>query len=404
MSIWTNISAVSTVVSVELVCNEVGNIVEIQSAKFRFIKNEFDMISEPKQFQDIESLIGFYGKYDFFVLSLTGKCVLNKFIPSYDSSRGILTQAIPNIEESDFYFSSIIKENQAWVSFSRMEFVKKVMNVFISKNSKILQLNIGPLEVNKANYQSLVENGSNFSNKDFIFDFESPFENYLQKNISECVDEFRVFEKHYSTKFAIAIFGALGYFADKKFQPQGLDYIVFSRKEGQFFVGNKKLKTWGVSFIFVLTFSSFAINTFLFEKHSQLLQDNENKEILFHKIQTLKKQLTQQKQVLMEVEPANANRTAQFLDQIGASVPENIVLRELKLNPLTQKIKLDSKLAVRENHIEIIGIIKNELELNIWITSLNKLDWISSVEVIEYKRKERSNYYLFKILMAYSNE
>lgn len=86
------------------------------------------------------------------------------------------------------------------------------------------------------------------------------------------------------------------------------------------------------------------------------------------------------------------NRTyfSLMLDEIAGTVPGDIKLNELKINPLIDKARKEEPLEFRKK-IEISGFSKNTLILNQWERKLADISWVKEAEVINFAQNKDRN-------------
>lgn len=76
----------------------------------------------------------------------------------------------------------------------------------------------------------------------------------------------------------------------------------------------------------------------------------------------------------------------QLIDELTLSTPEEIKLQELVVFPLRQNSGSNKQLEFDRTVINVIGNSPNSMLLNNWITFLNKLSWVKSVEIVSFEK------------------
>lgn len=79
-----------------------------------------------------------------------------------------------------------------------------------------------------------------------------------------------------------------------------------------------------------------------------------------------------------------------MLDEIAGTVPKDIKLNSLEINPLKEKVKKGDPIEFQKV-IVVTGLTKNTLVLNRWEQKLGEIDWVREAEVISYARSKDNN-------------
>ena len=85
-----------------------------------------------------------------------------------------------------------------------------------------------------------------------------------------------------------------------------------------------------------------------------------------------------------------------YVQEIAGSIPNEIILNSLVVNPNNKKIKNFEKIIFETNTILIEGDSKSSIPLNDWVKNLKKQDWLLKIEILDYniKRKESGEFIL----------
>ena len=75
-----------------------------------------------------------------------------------------------------------------------------------------------------------------------------------------------------------------------------------------------------------------------------------------------------------------------YLDEIGKAVPKDIRLSEMYVFPVIEKLKEKRKVEIDQSKIEILGWTKSNTVLDDWIESIDRQDWVKSVELMNYQK------------------
>nr|WP_298927861.1 hypothetical protein [uncultured Allomuricauda sp.] len=147
-------------------------------------------------------------------------------------------------------------------------------------------------------------------------------------------------------------------------------------------------------FILLLLLSNFFLFNFYFDgvqsSKENLAFENENKKSLT----VIRDRVAEKEKKVDAVSSLSNSRTSFYLDRLGITIPKSILLTELLYQPLTKSIRESKPILLDENTIFIMGTCVNSEDFSSWITHLETIEWIESVETMDYdyKNKNTSNF------------
>ena len=113
---------------------------------------------------------------------------------------------------------------------------------------------------------------------------------------------------------------------------------------------------------------------------------NQNKELI-KKLDTLKSELKLKEQYFINSGFLDASKLSYYADRIAYTVPKEIVLTQLNINPLEGKIKNNKPISFQNRKILILGTVTQSIILNNWVKQLKDTDWIKNVKIIHYNQE-----------------
>lgn len=149
-----------------------------------------------------------------------------------------------------------------------------------------------------------------------------------------------------------------------------------------------------LGFILLLLLSNFLFFNFYFDRvqlsKENLAFENENKKNLI----AVRDRVTEKEKKVDAVLSLSNSRTSFYLDKLGVSVPKSILLTELLYQPLTKPMQESKPIQLDENRILVMGTSISSEDFSSWITHLEAIEWIGSVETMDYdyKNKNTSNF------------
>ena len=100
--------------------------------------------------------------------------------------------------------------------------------------------------------------------------------------------------------------------------------------------------------------------------------------------EVLKSELEAKRSLKEKLGVNGVTRISYYLDRIAATLPAQIQLTALAVNPVEKKIKADKEIEYEVNHIVIAGKCKKSIYYNAWKQELARMDWVRNISVVNY--------------------
>jgi len=98
----------------------------------------------------------------------------------------------------------------------------------------------------------------------------------------------------------------------------------------------------------------------------------------------LTNELNDKKKLVDDISNSTSSKTSFYFDQIGLSVPTTISLNSIGYQPVLKNIEEGKKIILSEQTLFIKGSSSNGENFLNWVKSLEKFDWIKSVDIVDY--------------------
>lgn len=349
------------------------------------VKSNGEIIKDSIEVDSFESLISTFGKYASYWLHIDGSGVLTRIVDSHaDYKRDLIINGNPD----DFYFSCVSTSQSRLVSFVRRTVPEEIVTYFVLNKLFLVGLSCG-----FAPFGKLVE-----ENKEFTLDYSVKLKNgqFEQLERMESVPRRVQIDGEFLNKNGLLgklLFGEI----ENDFL---LDYYQFENqlKENKEFNQFKFVGISSVAIIFVIVFSNYFYLNYLNDqvatKELELNLNSSNLSIL----ENLNQEELRKQQLVLSSGVSTTHFVSFYLDEIGKSVPKNIRLSELYAFPLVEKLKEKRKVEIEKTKIEITGWTDNNVILDDWIESIDRNDWVKSVELMNYQ-KLANNESSFKLII-----
>lgn len=327
-------------------------------------------------FASMEELLRKADKSIPFVIHVRGVGILAR---SVENAPNYKERLLVSGREDEFYFNSYERSGSVLVSFARKSSLDEFLDPVRAIKGFIWAVYIGPsvLPFKTQDPKTI--------HSDYVLSFPSPEQVSIAKNEQELPEKQvqgtyleaivnLVFEKHETA----AVFH------------QGIDEETLKQTRSDY-KDYRRFRIIGISilsfFLVALTVNYFVVNHLNqvaadYEQEISGYQDN------FAVIDRIKQE-KQRKLILFQNSGIQSGNLLSFYtDDIGTTVPKDILLTELSVFPLVQQLKPKHKVETDNSKIVVHGITSNSKVLDDWMEDLEKKEWVQSVEVINYSRTD----------------
>lgn len=316
-----------------------------------------------------------------YILHVSGSGVLQRQVeikPNY------LNELLINGKKEDFFVSSLesFDGRSALVSFFRRELIQELLEFLKEKRVRLYQIDSGEIQL----IRSL---GRTFSLKgNYAIDSNAKGELSMQKTENP--------GKLIYARDAAYSYDELLIAAYLNFSPEQKEHWNYSFLESEFndrieIAEKRKFERFGMLSVFTILF--LVLVNYFYQNYlqnevarleSELLVQNDNLALL----DRLDQEKERKKLLVTSAGTISKRFSAYYLDQIGASVPDKIVLNKLGLFPIDGKLKQKQKVLVKSDLITIEGNTASNKELDKWIGQLDRKEWVHQVEVMNYVKND----------------
>jgi Tfp pilus assembly protein PilN len=353
-----------------------------------------------KTYPSIAVLKGAWKKETAVVLCISGRGIITKRIEKGDDYKFSLRLVLPNANEEDFYVQAYDAEQYQLVTLVRRSQVDEWLKELSGMGFLFARIQLG---MPSAFSLGLILQRENVLLPSGNLVFE---EGRLEQVIPsvEAATPLEVDGKQISPSNLLALGNGFSYYLSEEgaMAEQFASANVELAHQGEEELHYRRL-LYKVGFgalailMVVLVFNQLVRNHY--EDRYMILEEilaataNERQELAEMKIEL------QQKQDLVNTTGMNsAARLSFYMDRIGATVPESIVLNDLSVNPLKErKLNAGEKAGFQFGKIYVSGTVRHTEALNAWVEDLKALEWAREVVIDKYNRLEESDNAFFTI-------
>lgn len=340
-------------------------------------------------------------------LSIDGSGIMH-FRLKEEFKENPLDQVLPNAKVEDYYIQRVNLNGELWVSFLRKDLLHKIISDLDAANLNPIQLMLGAFELNPSAISEL-EGVSQFDYS--LFQNKWKFVNgkliSIEKNDNHLESDTRTIniadDLQLESMYLVPFFHGLIHFgvrgAEISNQPDAIKENKVDFTQKRLFV----LGGWAaLIFCLILLLVNFLLFDYYNAKLNQVQGELSAKNVNSEKVNELEKEVAE-KRVFFEKSGLITPELVAFkADRIAATVPKNILLNQIEINPrLKKKLKADESPSFLLGEIIITGESKNTIDLNNWVQQLNAFQWITEVGIVDYEtiKNRNAGEFILKIIV-----
>ncbi len=356
-----------------------------QGVVFLAAKKKYAIQTNFQEFETIEAIVKKFGKEFPYFIHINGSGVLTRYI---DNISNYKEQLIVNGDKNDFYFSSFFTDTKIITSFFRKSLIEKQIEIL--KQNKVFLLSISSgispilnLEENVhaiLDYEVIIEGKEvihfNRNETNVVYMFNSVFVDY-----ENCISDGLLynFENNIST----------------------FEKSIENENDITNFKDYQQLKIFGVSSVFLILllllgnyFYLNSLNQDLANLEVELQLQNDNVSTL----DRLEQEKIRKEQLILNSGINSKAFLSFYADAIAKTCPGNIVLNEISIFPLKERLKEKRKVEIDQTLIEVLGTCSSSSSLDNWMERMNRFSWVERVELLNYS-KTSENLAEFKFII-----
>ncbi|WP_420553532.1 hypothetical protein [Tenacibaculum aiptasiae] len=362
-------------------------------------KNEL-VITDRNQYKTPEEVLTSFKTQKHSYLVINNQQVLSKKVNIVDEDeRLVVRNTFPNIVLDDFYYEMYSNKESTFIAICRKNYVDELIKKYQKLKISIIGFSLGNLLV-----QQLLPfyERSLYTSNAYVTINNKQIEEINKIEVQE--ETYSINDLNIANNEVLGLAGVLSVFFDKSIFQKGLEeqnsrlLKDFTSKK----LFDISLKA-GLGFLFVILLINFVLfssyNSKVNELNEHVVLNKTQKEFLLR----LKKEIAQKEKVVKSLETASLSNVSRYLDIIAQEIPNTILLKELKYQPIKSQVKKDKPILADEKNILVKGITKSNEDFLTLVSNLKKNDWIENITIIKYGKEKTANS-LFELLIHIADE
>jgi len=325
------------------------------------------------------------------VLCFTGNGIINKKVkkePNYKS------KVLFNSKLEDFYWFEFFQGNDVLLSIARTSLVDEVLFAFKNEKFQVLQVNLGVFIANV--FQEITALPTIATNKTVLEYKEGMLTDFQEKEVLD-INYFEIGGQEVSNEFTLGFASVIHYLLPSS---QVKNTIADLQIEEEEYLFKNAISKIGVPFViglFVLLILSFLATNYYTNKINELSVSSDSWKHSYEKVTILKKDKLQKEAIFRKSGIANNRFLSFYVWSMLKVLPKQIQLSALNVFPLKQKIEKGKQVNFINDLIEVKGKISKNIYLSNWIRDLKSYDWISNIEIVDFRKEKGSNAFEIRI-------
>lgn len=383
--------------------------VSIDDSKFSFnlvciekIKEQFKIRNEVYGLTDATELFKLIPNGSAVAVAFSGNGAIHKkiFVSEHDNESTILNQVLPNAKIYDFFIQKYPCIDQSiMVSIIRNTMIEEINNLFKENQVSVVSFGIGPVYLPEFLIflsVALVNNQINLPNYHIELTSNGIIE-FTAGQFPEEILHLKESEETISSQNLIAFssaFSLTGLLESKYVQP-----LLITNNKIEFEQNNlhKKIIAYSLSIAFILLFVNFFLLMNLTKKKDLLETSVSLNESSIQKFKKADEDLKNIKKLINQSGLTGTTSMAFYGDQLGKSIPTQITLKELSIQPALKDYNNEDSISFIPKTMIVSGKCEKAEDFSQWITKLKLLDWIKDISLEDFKKNSENDDQEFKL-------
>lgn len=350
-------------------------------------KKEFDIVDSGTCLH-IEEISLKLKKEQPLSIVINNEQVLTKKVDGVIEPRKAVGIAFPNLNINEFHYETYQNNSDTFVSICRKNYVEGLIKEYENAKLNVIGFSLGNLGVSQLlpyiDQPELQTSNALLSIQDQKISDIKKIE-----DLQERIYEINSLEINSSSVLGLA--GILSYYTNQFFTQtnfsEKIDFLQNNFRQKRVFDQGLKV---GLGFIFILLLVNFLIFSNYRDKINILTNEIAVNESSKETFLTLKDKVDKKTKIVDEISNSSNSKVSSYLDEIGASVPNSVLLIQIHYQPLLKNVKKEKEIKYNYDEILIQGIATKGDAFSKWIASLEKETWIQNVTVLNYGTGKKS--------------
>ncbi|EGV42212.1 hypothetical protein BZARG_370 [Bizionia argentinensis JUB59] len=352
-------------------------------------KNNLNLVSK-EHLDSFENLTNYIPKKSGITVVINNDKVLSKKIPfSNDEDSKIIQNAYPNINIKEFYFNIIRQKSACFIAICRKEYIDNLIKVYLNKNVYVVNVSFGNHAL--LNVKDYIDSDEIYTSNALIKKDKNEIKDIIKQTI-ERTHNYNINGLNVSSAFLLSFAATLNLVLLQKGNEHSnfeskYNILIDNYQQKRFFSQFLKI---GLLFILTILFFNFFIFNHYFNRVTELKQTSQINQSSKQKLIILKEDLDKKEKIINDILKTESSKSSFYANAIMTSLPESIRISEFNFQPLTKRINPDKPIESELNRIVLNGVSATMVDIPIWISKLEEIEWIEEIVITEFGESNKS--------------
>lgn len=334
-------------------------------------------------------------------LTIDGKGVLYKTgDPDWVNPQQVFRELVPQSDFRDFYQQLIPHPELLWVALARKSNIQPVLQLFKEKSFSVIDLQLGPFRV-EGIYPLLEHPGENWQLPAYGLQWDGSL---IMKIVAGGTPEPFDFVLG-DEKIPIDVIIPFAHAFTALMQADELNNAFPDILEGRMqYLYKQRIAKTGIAvllFYLIILLGNYLLFTDYSQKLTVVQASYRNNLKTISKLEQLVDELRQKELLVKKTGFEDRTQLSYLADRLAATVPENITLTQIAINPLTEKMRSNETPRFVTDQMVISGELPNATRLYFWVEKLKNQSWVTSVEVETLEQETADKPAIFTLQLVY---
>ncbi|ATP58021.1 hypothetical protein CPT03_16885 [Pedobacter ginsengisoli] len=363
-------------------------------------------IGDKKRYSGSSSKIVSDNLIEPLAITITGKGVLIKKTNRLEIiSEGSLQHLFPTFKLAEFYIQHFPAGEHSYIAIIRKEIADTVIEAFKKQGVDVFMLSLGPFVVDQVIPQiNSYEGVLKFDGHQVALNTEKDWASYMYDADVKSTFPLKIDIEKMPEEFLVAYATAFQFILNDK-----LDLIEVA--SGQIseqlseLMAKQKFKKYGAAalfFFFGLLMLNFLVLSAYNSNNQELMSKAGQQSYIYENRQKLEEEVKGKENLVKKLGWNKGYSYAYLCDQIGSSVPKEVLLDELLINSLSGgSTGVVKETQPETGHLIIKGQTSSIYAINEWIYNLQQKGWVKNVQLEKYTADDQKQAQVFTISLKY---
>ena len=350
--------------------------------KVRQKKGEL-IVENEWQFENIQDTINTIESSIPIFLSFNTKGVLTKVAnQSKQHGRALAHSLFPNMDEESLYFESYTIKDQSLISIVRKDEINSYLDTFKKAKLSIYSIALGLSGLEKV--VPFIQEEEIFTHSQILSVSDNGNLSLSQKK-EILSKKYAINGLEVSNTHILSLGGILHGLYGTQQQNSNLFQTITQEKTAYRLHRNfKLLLNSAIGLLLFILLINFVFFSHYHQKVARLQEESAVNENGILRLKQLKERVASKESRLEKAWATSNSKVSHHLDEIAENIPHSILLEEITYQPLGKPISPTKSIEYETRLVMVLGMASDNLDFTNWIRDLEDVEWIQSVETLEY--------------------